>query len=70
MAGPGEPPEAARAFIAFLTRPAFKAKFAATLRAGIDTAAKHGDMDTSDMFTEASREVDKALWFLEAHLQA
>lgn len=46
------------------------ASLAATLRAAIDTAANHGDMDTSDMFTEASREVDKALWFLEAHLQA
>lgn len=46
------------------------ASLAASMRGAIDTAAKHGDMDTSDMFTEASREVDKALWFLEAHLQA
>lgn len=46
------------------------ASLAATMRGAIDTAAKQGDMDTSDLFTEASREVDKALWFLEAHLQA
>lgn len=46
------------------------ASLAASMRGAIDTTAKQGDMDTSDMFTEASREVDKALWFLEAHLQA
>lgn len=45
------------------------ASLAATMRGAIDTAAKQGDMDTSDLFTEVSRGVDKALWFLEAHLQ-
>lgn len=40
------------------------------LRADIDAAAQHGDEDTADMYTELSREVDKQLYFLEAHLQA
>lgn len=26
-------------------------------------------MDTNDLLIEVSREVDKQLWFLEAHLQ-
>ncbi len=46
------------------------ANLAATTRAAIDTAAQHGDTDTSDLVTEVSRGLDKALWFLEAHLQA
>ena len=32
------------------------------------TASKQGDADTSDLFTGISRGLDKALWFLEAHL--
>jgi starvation-inducible DNA-binding protein len=28
-----------------------------------------GDADTADLFTQLSRETDKYLWFLEAHLQ-
>lgn len=46
------------------------AKFGATTRAAIDTAAKAGDADTADLFTEVSRGIDKLLWFVEAHLQA
>jgi len=46
------------------------AKFGTTTRAAIDTAAKAGDADTADLFTEVSRGVDKLLWFVEAHLQA
>jgi len=46
------------------------AKFGATTRAAIDTAAMAGDADTGDLFTEVSRGVDKLLWFAEAHLQA
>jgi starvation-inducible DNA-binding protein len=46
------------------------ASLAATTRAAIDMATEHGDMDTADLFTEVSRGLDKALWFLEAHLQA
>lgn len=43
--------------------------FGATLRAGIDQATELEDMDTADLFTEVSRDIDKHLWFLEAHLQ-
>jgi starvation-inducible DNA-binding protein len=46
------------------------AALAATTRAAIDTADELGDADTADLFTEISRELDKSLWFLEAHLQA
>jgi starvation-inducible DNA-binding protein len=46
------------------------AKFGATTRAAIETAAKTGDADTADLFTEISRGADKLLWFVEAHLQA
>ncbi len=45
------------------------ANLAATTRAAIDASAQQGDVDTSDLFTEVSRRLDKALWFLEAHLQ-
>ena len=46
------------------------AKFGTTTRAAIDTAAKAGDADTADLFTEVSRGVDKLLWMVESHLQA
>ncbi len=46
------------------------AKFGATARDAIDIAAKAGDADTADLFTEVSRGVDKLLWFVEAHAQA
>ena len=39
-------------------------------RKSIDEADQLGDADTADLFTGASRELDKQLWFLEAHLQA
>lgn len=45
------------------------AAFGAQIRAGIELAAKLGDADTSDLFTEISREADKYLWFVEAHLE-
>ncbi len=38
-------------------------------RAAINAADGAGDKDTSDLFTEVSRGMDKWLWFLEAHLQ-
>jgi len=44
------------------------ADLGASTRAAIDTAGKEGDADTADLFTGVSRGLDKALWFLEAHL--
>ena len=43
--------------------------YGSNLRAGIDAADAAGDMDTADLLTEASRAIDKDLWFLQAHLQ-
>ncbi len=45
------------------------AKFGATTRDAIDLAAKAGDADTADLFTEVSRGADKLLWLVEAHAQ-
>lgn len=46
------------------------ADFGAKVRAGIGQADELGDADSADLFTQISRDVDKYLWFLEAHLQA
>ena len=46
------------------------ADFGKAIRKGIDEAADLGDQDTADLFTEVSREIDKQLWFVEAHIQA
>ena len=46
------------------------ADFGRKVRAGIDESGRLGDADTADLFTEVSRELDKQLWFLEAHLHA
>ena len=46
------------------------AAFGAKVRAAIDEAARLTDADTADLFTGISRETDKDLWFLEAHLHA
>jgi starvation-inducible DNA-binding protein len=45
------------------------AQFGKRTRAAIDEADKGGDKDTADLFTEVSREIDKYLWFVEAHNQ-
>lgn len=45
------------------------AALAANTRRAIETANGQGDADPADLFTEVSRGLDKALWFLEAHLQ-
>jgi len=46
------------------------AKFAALVREAINQTDDLGDKDTADIFTEISRQTDKDLWFLEAHIQA
>ncbi len=45
------------------------AQAANQFRADIDRTDDLGDKATSDLFTQITREADKDLWFLEAHLQ-
>jgi starvation-inducible DNA-binding protein len=45
------------------------AEVATSVRGGIDQTAESGDADTADILTGISRDLDKALWFLEAHVQ-
>jgi starvation-inducible DNA-binding protein len=44
--------------------------FGREARLSIDEADMLEDADTSDIFTEVSRGIDKWLWFVEAHTQA
>ena len=46
------------------------ADFGRKVRQAIAVAAKLDDADSADLFTEISRDADKYLWFLEAHLHA
>lgn len=46
------------------------AQYAESLRENIDAVGELGDLDTQDLYTGISRDIDKRLWFLEAHLQA
>jgi len=46
------------------------ASFGKSVRESIGKSDELGDADTTDLFTEVSRGVDKWLWFVEAHLQA
>jgi starvation-inducible DNA-binding protein len=46
------------------------ASFGQPVREAIQTASDAGDADTADLFTDASRGIDKLLWFVEAHGQA
>lgn len=45
------------------------ADVAESTRKGIKEAEEAEDQDTQDLLTEISRDLDKSLWFLEAHLQ-
>jgi starvation-inducible DNA-binding protein len=40
------------------------------LRTAVQESDDLGDAITADLFTQVTRELDKDLWFLEAHLQA
>src|SRR5271170_556875 len=44
-------------------------KVASSVRAAIDETGEAGDADTNDLLIAFSRALDKALWFLEAHVQ-
>jgi len=46
------------------------ATFGKSVRLSIVKSNELTDADTTDLFTEISRGVDKWLWFVEAHLQA
>ena len=45
------------------------ATFGRHVRRAIDTAGDGGDQGTADLFTGISRECDKLLWFVEAHVK-
>jgi len=45
------------------------ARCANQVRKGIDDTADLGDVASSDLLTDVSRDLDKGLWFLEAHLR-
>jgi starvation-inducible DNA-binding protein len=45
------------------------AECARSTRAAIHTAQELGDDGTADLFTQISRDLDKHLWFIEAHMQ-
>jgi len=46
------------------------ADFNKKVRGNIDDAEKLDDANTADLLTGISRELDKLLWFVEAHVQA
>ena len=46
------------------------AAVAKSCRESIALSDEIGDADTADLFTQISRDLDKKLWFVEAHLQA
>ena len=46
------------------------ATFGKAVRGSIDEAAEIGDANTEDLLTGISRDIDKNLWFVEAHLKA
>ncbi|MCQ4160586.1 DNA starvation/stationary phase protection protein Dps [Roseomonas sp. GC11] len=44
------------------------ASLAKSVREGIDSTDEAGDADTADLLTGLSRDLDKKVWMLEAHL--
>ena len=44
--------------------------FGREARVTINETTGLDDVDTADLFTEVSRDIDKWLWFVEAHTQA
>ena len=46
------------------------AAFACSIRASINQTEVEDDAGPADLFTEISREIDKQIWFVKAHLQA
>lgn len=46
------------------------ALLAKEMRQGIETTDEAGDADTADILTGVSKNLDKAVWMLEAHTQA
>ena len=46
------------------------ADFSKRVRQDIDTTDEMGDAVTADLFTNISKNIDKYLWFVEAHNQA
>jgi starvation-inducible DNA-binding protein len=61
--------EVVRSLATVITLAEHFALLAASMRQAIDVSESHGDAGTADLFTEVSRGLDKALWFLEAHVQ-
>jgi starvation-inducible DNA-binding protein len=45
------------------------AAYGKLVRKDIDTTAEMGDQGTADLLTSIVRDVDKYLWFVEAHVQ-
>ncbi|MEM9253357.1 MAG: DNA starvation/stationary phase protection protein Dps [Planctomycetota bacterium] len=45
-------------------------RLAGSLRDAIDITSHAGDADTADLFTQVSRDIDKHVWFIEAHRQS
>lgn len=45
------------------------AQFANSTREAIDSADEAGDMATSDLYTEITRQVDLTVYFLQSHLE-
>ncbi len=46
------------------------AAFGQSAREASKKVGENGDADTSDMFTQISREIDRQLWFVEAHTES